>query len=68
VSDAEVAREVKSLIRFYERRKWNWLLAAEFTLLRHNGGCLHACYICQRAAQKPHDFERTRNEKTEAKV
>ena len=31
----EVMREVRALIRFYDRRRKNWLLAAEFTLARH---------------------------------
>lgn len=34
-SDAEVMSEVKDLIRFYTRRGWNWLLAAEYTIWKH---------------------------------
>lgn len=37
VSGARVQDEVKTLIRFYERRGWNWLDAVEFTLSRHSG-------------------------------
>ena len=49
MSDAAVMREVKSLIRFYERRKKNWLNAAEFTLWKlHGGPPLCFCGNCQR--------------------
>ena len=61
MNDAEVMREVKALIRFYERRGSNWLLAAEFTLAKHSspwpGGrmCGHICGACthsRRAAER----------------
>lgn len=39
MSHAGAMTEVKSLIRFYERRRWNWLLAAEFVLMQHNTAC-----------------------------
>ena len=31
--EQKVMSEVKALIRFYERRGWNWRLAAAFHLL-----------------------------------
>ncbi len=34
---AEMQREVKALIRFYERRGWNWLMAVEFHIARFHG-------------------------------
>jgi len=48
----EVGREVKRLIRWYEKRRKNWLLAAQFTLARHSGWCPHTCYICQRQQER----------------
>jgi hypothetical protein len=53
MTDAEVAREVKALISFYERRRANWLLAAEFTLAKHSTSrsdgriCSHICMPCR---------------------
>lgn len=29
-------REVKALIRFYERRGWDWSLAAEYLIRKYN--------------------------------
>jgi len=31
-------REAKYLMRFYERRGWNWQYAVEFVLAKYNGG------------------------------
>lgn len=30
--------DVKSLIRFYEKRGWDWSSAAEYLLWKYNGG------------------------------
>lgn len=32
-----VQKEVVALIRFYEKRGWDWTCAAEFVLARHSG-------------------------------
>lgn len=37
MSNAGIRAEVKSLIRFYEQRGWDWTSAATFTLLRLTG-------------------------------
>jgi len=61
MTDTEVAKEVKAMIRFYEKRGANWLMAAEFTLAKHHTPrsdgriCRHVCGACrhsERAAQR----------------
>jgi hypothetical protein len=36
-ADADKMKEVKELIAFYDKRKWNWLGATEFVLAKHSG-------------------------------
>lgn len=42
MSERELEREVKALIRFYEKRGWDWTVAAAFTLCRGLG--MLPCY------------------------
>jgi hypothetical protein len=58
---ARARQEVKDLIRFYERRGRDWLLAAEFHLYRLNGGefpigrrCGHKCGQCTQREKRSH--------------
>lgn len=53
MSDIEMMREVKALIRFYEKRGANWLLAAEFILARHSGT---TDYIEHLRSRRPHSY------------
>lgn len=49
MSDTERMREIKTLIRFYERHGWNWLLAAGFLLSKQYPPiCEHICGNCRR--------------------
>jgi hypothetical protein len=36
-ADRTTMRDVLALIRYYSRRGWNWLDAAEYTLARASG-------------------------------
>jgi hypothetical protein len=41
----ETRRELFALIRFYERCKKDWRMAAEYTLFKANGGDVNDLYI-----------------------
>lgn len=37
MTNAEIRREVKACIRFYERRGLDWTTVVEFILVKHSG-------------------------------
>ena len=47
MTDRRVMREIKALIRWYERRGKNWLMAAEFMIWRHHGGTIGESIVVQ---------------------